>query len=438
MAQDTDLVQHTKQLQHAQKPPARARTLHPSPHCAKQSLHSGLVAKHPLLLLLSQGKDFAPRQHLKHAQQAQRARTNARSPPQVSRKRKAQQETHPTASTGLHLTAGSGPSCHDTPLQAGQASRHNRLKSLGSRPKQARSAEAAKSMAVDVTAPQHSQQQSCKVLDAQQGVVSLPLPASTLQAQVSGVPHTQLVLNTMQQLSRTLSSEPRASPSTQGLFQPSILAPGTGTAAAAAPPNAESAAVEQSAASAAAAQVSTQFPQPPPRQQHSAQQSLSPVLQPFLVPAADREQTCQSTPLLDADSLQAVQTSANKAPFAHGDHSLVQPNDQQVGVGQAEGQSSEPADGLPQNLKASGFEQKEAGPMTHMQTGSALQQLISRAQKLKQQLDAHAARRHDRRVMLLSARSQCAQAVCHLPACSIICTGCLNHFKQCSIHGMYR
>lgn len=358
------------------------------------------------------------RQHPKHAQQAQHACTSARSPPQVSRKRKAQQETRPTASAVRHSTAGNNPSCHDNPAQAGKASRCNRLKSIGSRPKQANPSEAPKSPAPDVPPPQHSQQQqSCEVPDAQQGTVSLPLPASTLQAQVSGVPHTQLVLTTLQQLSRTLSSELHASPSTQGLSQPSILAAASSAAAAVAPVDAASAAVEQSAASAASAQVHG----PQQRRRHSAKQSTSPVLQPFLVADVDRDQTCQSMPVLVADSVQALQTPAGKAPVAHGNHSLSQlgsisPNGQQVGEGQAEtqaeGQSSEQANGLPQKLKASGFAQEEAEPVAHMQMGSALQQLISRAQKLKQQLDAHAARRYDRRVKLLKSRLQvCASCL---------------------------
>ena len=352
----------------------------------------------------------------------------------MSRKRKAHQETHPTASTGLPPTVGINPSCHDTPAQAGQASRHNRLKSLGSRPKQGRSYDAPKSPTADLTVPQHfQQQQTCEVLDAQQGIVSLPLPASTLQAQVSGVPHTQLVLNIMQQLSRTLSSEQHASASTQGLSQSSVRAAASSAAAAVAPPNA---AVEQSAASAASAQVQ----RPQPRQEHSAKRSMSPVLQPFLVADVDREQTYQSTPVLIADSPQALQAPTGKAPDAHGDHSLLQQgvvssSGQQVGEGQAErqaeGQSSEQANGQPQKQKTSGMEQKGVEPVAHMQTGSALQQLISRAQRLKQQLDAHAARQYDRQVQQLKARSKCAQAVCHLLACMPTCTGWPKHCSGC-------
>ena len=359
------------------------------------------------LLLLSQGKDFVPRQHPK---QAQRALTSARSPPQASRKRKAQQENQSTASTGSRPTAGKSSRGNDTPGQASQASRHNRLKSIGSRRKQAPPSEGAIPSRVGVTAPQHLPQHSFSIADAQQATGTLPPPGSTLQAQVGGIPHTQLVLNTMQQLSRTLGSEAHSSASTQELSQPGSPAPATigGSAAAAA----AAAAAVTNAASAASAQA--------PRTQQaghlSVQSNMSagppPVLQPFLT-AVDEEQACQRAPDLVADPQHKLQGVDEEVPPAKcsqpppqlcstspdGHHSLptvegqAERQAERQAEGQGEVQSSEQADRHAQKQDPAAFEQKEAGPMAHMQTGSALQQLIARAQKLKEQLDAHAARR---------------------------------------------
>ena len=354
------------------------------------------------LLLSAQGKDFAPRQH---PQQAQRAPTSARSPPQASRKRKAQQDHHISASTGSRPLAGNSPSCDDILGQAGQASIHNRLKSIGSRRKQAPPSEGATPSRVGVSPPQHSQQQSCSVDDAQQATGSLPLPGSTLQAQVSGIPHTQLVLNTMQQLSRTLSSEPHVYASSQGLTQPGMLASADSAAAAAVCSSAASAALVQ-------AQGTQQ------REQCSVHQSMSagpsPILQPFLAPAVNRVQACQSAPELAADSHHALQGADEEAGVAKCGQSppqlgSISPDGQNplhTGEGQAERQierqSPEQADRQLQKQTTSASEQQESGCITHMQTGNALQQLISRAQKLKEQLDAHAARRYDRPVKLLT------------------------------------
>ena len=352
------------------------------------------------LLLLSQGKDFVPRQHPK---QVQRALTSARSPPQACRKRKAQQENQTTASTGSQPTAGKSSRGNDTPGQAGQASRHNRLKSICSRRKQAPPSEGAIPSRVGVTAPQHLQQHSFSIADAQQATGTLPPLGSTLQAQVGGIPHTQLVLNTMQQLSRTLSSEAHSSASTQGLSQPRIPAPATSGGGGAA-----AAGAVTSAASAASAQA--------PRTQQaghlSVQSNMSagppPVLQPFLT-AVDEEQACQRAPDLVADPQHKLQGVDEEAPPAKcsqpppqlcstspdGHHSLptVEGQAERQAERQGEVQSSEQADRHAQKQESAAFEQKEAGPMAHMQTGSALQQLIARAQKLKEQLDAHAARR---------------------------------------------
>ena len=254
------------------------------------------------------------------------------------------------------------------------------------------------------------------MVDAQQATGSLPLPGSTLQAQVSGIPHTQLVLNTMHQLSHTLSAETHASAPSQGLTQPGMPAPAINAAAAAA--------VCSSAASAASAQAQGTQQEEQRSVQHSMSAGPSPVLQPFLAPAVDRVQACQSTLELVADPLHILQradeeahvTKCGQSPSQLGSISPDGHNPLHTGEGQAEGQfegqaegqaerqiegqSSDLADRQVQKQKASSFEQKEAGPMAHMQTGNALQQLITRAQKLKEQLDAHAARRCDRRVQL--------------------------------------
>ena len=357
------------------------------------------------MLLLSQGKDFAPRQHPK---QAQRAPTSAKSPPQASRKRKAQQENHTFVSRGSRPTTGENPFCHDTTGQAGQASRHNRLKSIGSRRKPAPPSEDATPFRAGVTAPQHSRQQGCSVAYPQQATGSLPLPGSTLQAQVSGVPHTQLVLSTMQQLSRTLSSEPHTFASAhQELSQPGMSAPAIDAAAAAA---AAAAAVSSSVASATSAQAEASEQVEQLCVQESMSAGASPVLQPFLAAAADESQACQSAPELIADPCPPLQDADEKAPA---DNCIQSPpqlrsasphgfNPVHTGEGQADWQGSGQAERQLQKQKASACEQKEAGPMAHMRTGTALQQLISRAQKLKEQLDAHAAHRYDKRVHLSS------------------------------------
>ena len=307
------------------------------------------------------------------------------------------------------------------PGQAGQASRHNRLKSVGSRRKQVPPSEGATPFTlVGVTHSKHPQQASCSLAAAQPAMVGLPLPGSTLQAQVSGIPHTQLVLNTMQQLNRTLSPESHPSASTKGLSQPGMPTPATSDAAAAA------AAVSLSAACDASAQAQGIQQAGKRSAQLSMPAGPSPVLQPFLA-AVGEEQAHQSGPELIADAHGKLQGADEEAPAAKRSWSLPQPGStspdshhslhnverQAEGQGEGEGQSSEQADRQLQKQTTSAVEQKEGGPMAHMQTGSALQQLISRAQKLKQQLDAHAAGRYDRQIQLVTP-VQCAVACCLL------------------------
>ena len=348
--------------------------------------------------MLPQGKDSAPKQLPK---QAQRARSSVKSPPQASRKRKAQQEIHTTTSTGSRTTGGNSSPRRDMSGQVGQASRHNRLKSLGNRRQEAARPDSTTPSIVGVVDPQHIQQQSCSVLNAQQATGSLPLPASTLEAHVSGIPHTQLVLNTMRQLSRTLSSEPQAAASAQASAQQSMPAL---TPTAAAPFSAASAAPAQPEGSQQTERECTHL---------SVSAGPSPVLQPFLKATVDSEQPCQGSSVHIADPAEDQQSQATfgraaKTPGgqAMAELASVSPNGKhpvqtgKAGEGQAEGQSAEQGEGQAdrqsQKQRVTSPEEKEARPMADMQTGSALQQLILRAQKLKEQLDSHAARRHDR------------------------------------------
>lgn len=249
------------------------------------------------LPLLPQGKDFAPKQLPK---QAQRAGSSVNSPPQASRKRKAQQEIHTTTSTGSRTTGGNSSPRRDMSGQVGQASRHNRLKSLGNRRQEAARPDSTTPSIVGAVAPEGVQQQSCIVLNAQQATGSLPLPASTLEAHVSGIPHTQLVLNTMQQLSRTLTSQPHAAASAQASAQQSMpaLAP---TAVALAPFSAASAAPAQPQGTQQTEQECTHL---------GVSAGPSPVLQPFLTATVDSEQSCQGSSVHIADPAEDQQSLA--------------------------------------------------------------------------------------------------------------------------------
>lgn len=341
-------------------------------------------------LVLTQGKGFAPKQHPKQAQGP------AKSPPPASRKRKARQQIHTTATTAPRATAGSRPS------QLSPTSRHDRLKSIARRQKDSTPPGGAPTSTSGVVVPHSDAQQGGNVLTTQQAASSSTLPTSTLEAHVGGVPHTQLVLSTMQRLSHTLSSAPEASALPQEPAQLSKLAPATAITA-------DAAMVPVTAASAAVAQA--------PGAQHIEQTSARPyaseaagplpTLQPFLAARVSADRTDQDA---GCDPLRRQEDLVSTKETANIQLDTVPPNVKQplqtgeAGIGQAEGQaerqaaglSCDQAEGQPGYQKAASPDEEASARMPHMQTGSALQQLITRAQKLKEQLDAHAARRHDK------------------------------------------
>lgn len=206
----------------------------------------------------------------------------------------------------------------------------------------------------------------------------LPQMVSSLDAHVNGIPHTQLVQHTMEQLSHTLSSRP-------------VL------------PNKQQPRLTQEAVGADFVSVNPSLPA-----EHEVIQSdrvsggvsgaAAPVLQPFL--AAPLTDTAQDTaqkaePKTGADTaIQHRHTS--------GLTELQSANMMEQGNGQSQltGQAELPLEGQStgQSEVQEGVSSVADGQQlaTGVPTGSALQQLISRAQKLKQQLDAHVQRKASR------------------------------------------
>lgn len=214
----------------------------------------------------------------------------------------------------------------------------------------------------------------------------LPQSVSSLDAHVNGIPHTQLVQHTMEQLSHTLNSQP-------------VL------------PNKQQPRLTQEAVGADSVSVNPSLPA-----EHEVVQSdpisagvsgaAAPVPQPFL--AAPLTDTAQDTaqkvePKTVADTAkQHKQTSGlteqQSTSITEQGHSQSQATGQ--ATGQAEGQAEVPLEGYGtgQSEVQEGVSSVAGGQQlsTGLPTGSALQQLISRAQKLKEQLDAHAQRKASR------------------------------------------
>ena len=243
--------------------------------------------------------------------------------------------------------------------------------------------------------------------DTQQAKCSSPVTATTVEACVSGVPHTRLVLDTMQRLRRTLSSEPQNSALPKEAAQLSKPTPAT---------TITTAASALCAATAATAQAKGAQHTEPSSAQHTEQNSAhqskaaraSPVLQPFLVAQRFGDRAGQDS------GHDQVRPQLGPKPTTEGasvQHDSVPPSNKssretgEAGAkGQAEGeaerqiegqakrQTDRTAEGQPQYQEARPEEEASG----RVQTGSALQQLISRAQKLKEQLDAHTAVRHDK------------------------------------------
>ncbi len=355
---------------------------------------------------MSQGKDFAPKVRPKQARHGSVAVTSL---PQVSRKRKAQ---HSTSSRVQATEGASGCKSHkvDTQKYSSGGSRTERLKRFGKQSKQPDADVAPPKDDLSAVKASFGPQQ-----DSTHGSehAQLPLPVSSLDAHVSGIPHTQLVQHTMQSLSRTLSTQPLLVSGQQELL-----------------PEQE----HVSSAHAVSPAASAVLDKVPGRQPATLEAipvgASAPVLQPFLAGAAQDadariaiveavsarpgnpppvEGTCA-----DTDAQHRQESGQLEMSVAQSEHAQRQADgydqgqteegvaDQAEGQtrGQAEvqykGQTAWQAQGQPRGqewLSSDAVGQQQA---TGVPTGNALQQLISRAQKLKQQLDAHAERKASR------------------------------------------
>ena len=367
---------------------------------------------------MSQGKDFAPKVRPKQAQHGSVALTSL---PQVSRKRKAQHST----STRVQATEGmSGCKSHkvDTQKYSSSSSSSGRIERLKRFGKQSKQPDAD-------TSPRKDDVPAVKIssdprLDSTHGSehAQLPLPVSSLDAHVSGIPHTQLVHHTMQSLSRTLSTQPLLSSGQQDLLSEQERV----SSAHAFPP--------------AASAVLEMVPSRQPAALEGTSVGVSaPVLQPFLAGVAQNAdarvaiveavsarpgnpppvegtsaetvvQHRQGSSQLEMSNAQSEHAQRQADGHCQGqtDEGVVEQAEGQIRgqaegqpEGQAEGQTAWHAQGQPQGqegLSPDAFGQQQA---TGVPTGNALQQLISRAQKLKQQLDAHAERKASRWVHTL-------------------------------------
>lgn len=358
------------------------------------------------LLLLPQRKDLAPKKPSK------RALRDGNSPPQASRKRKAPQLMHTSTGTASLATASSSPG------QLGPAIRHNRLKSIARRHKGSTPSDATPCSTSGAAVPHTATQKSCSGFGAQPADCSSAVPSSTLEACVGGTPHTQLVLSTVQHLRRTLSSEPQESAPPQESAQLSKPTPAI---------TVTSAANAVAAVPAAIAEGQAQGLRH--TEQGYAHQSMaegpSPMLEPFLVarvsgnqadPDSGRDQVKHQQGPVSTKEAASVQLDSVSPSGRHpvrpseaGERQAVRQAERQA-VRQTEGQSDRQsewqverqadwqAEGQPegqqQHQKAVSPEEEISGCLPRMRMGSALQQLISRAQKLKEQLDAHAAGKH--------------------------------------------
>ncbi len=344
---------------------------------------------------VSQGMDFAPKVRPKQARHGPLADISL---PQVSRKRKAQ---HSTSSRVQATEGASGCKSHKVDMQKHSSSsnsggsRTERLKRLGKQSKQA-DANAA---------PRKDDLPAVKESSHGSEHVQLSCPVSSLDAHVSGIPHTQLVQHTMQRLSRTLSTQPLLSPGQQELLPEQEHV----SSALAVPP--------------AAPAVLDKMPSRQPAALEAiAVGASAPVLQPFLAGAAQ-----------EADAsigiVKAVSARPGSWPPVEGTCADIVPKHRQhpcqleIGVpqsedaqrradghdqgqteegvaeqaeGQSRGQAEGQAQGKPQGLEGLSSDAVGQQQAIGVPSGNALQQLISRAQKLKQQLDAHAERKASR------------------------------------------
>ena len=378
-----------------------------------------------------QAEGFKPKQR---AKQAQHSGSNSKSPPQASRKRKAQHASLSTASTAPTSAGDRHTANRKGQTQARAASQHNRLKSAGRRQKEPVDppADTPPSIAPAASNVMHTEQ--LDTAKHRYGVsVGTPLiPDNTIEAHVSGVPHTHLVQQAMQHLSHTLSNVPQATDAAQAADVNATQAPGAAQG-------------NFAGLSSAVARQGGQATSARPRILSAAQ----PVLQPFLSATAGQQQILQNSSAMNNGSSQPERVALPVAGEVHA--KLHQPSPQQESAqqqaregvqeqaeqlikgntggqagqliqgntggraeqlikgktyGQAEGtterqtkgQTKQPAEACTnqqpdQAQTAASAEPCQEQCKPQAQPDGALQQLISRAQKLKQQLDAHAERR---------------------------------------------
>ena len=238
----------------------------------------------------------------------------------------------------------------------------------------------------------------------------LPQMVSSLDAHVNGIPHTQLVQHTMEQLSHTLSPQP-------------VL------------PNKQQPRLTQEAVGADFVSVNPNLPA-----EHEVVQSdrvsggvsgaAAPVLQPFLAaPLMDTAQDTAQKAETKTGADTAIQHRQTSSLTDLQSANMMEQGDGQSqatgqATGQAEGQAEVPLEGhgTGQSEVQEGVSSVADGQQlaTGVPTGSALQQLISRAQKLKEQLDAHAQRKASRSagtMQSVTAMTDSLVCILHPAAC---------------------
>ena len=330
----------------------------------------------------SQGRDFAHKQKAKHGQADARI-LGSHSPPQpTSRKRKAQHASINRVGTNQSITAG-GKMADKTDVQPHSSSRGDCVRPLAKQCKQPSAAAQGSGVTAVPVAAAHAEQHH-----EQPG--QLPLPGSSLEATVSGIPHTQIVQHALQQLNKARSSQPLfkcRQPGTEVQGGAAFVRPGTGSAE------------DTRLAVLSVVSVVSQAPAVA-----SIAATVAPVLQPFLSSVqAERPASMDSAPGLQGslplaspasastENLKTLATEEIQAfdidqgpenPFCTG----VTEDSHELVAGQEQGHIA---------ASPGGDEQQPAA------TSSALQQLISRAQKLKEQLDTHAERKANRCLTLL-------------------------------------
>ena len=347
-----------------------------------------------------QGKDFVPRQKTKHAQHS---RADPSSPSQAFKKRKAQ-HTFPNRPDSQQPFAKPAISPGAESQQQGQK-RAQPQRATSKRRKQP-----------DVLSRQAAVSQSTTEADTAQPVqhvAPLLLPASSLDATVSGVPHTALVQHTMHQLRKTLSSQLQGQQPLQSAALSASMPSMSDTSTASAVTSTTSAqAVPVLSPFVASSQLQTTV--------ESAAMDPTGDFQAMLSESQGNlhSTTHQAIHRPDSEGHQAVSNEeASTEQAAHAEQLAQQGNmqgpqaDQAIGSRLQEGRVPEQLQlqdasavtdvtdrqielTQPGGIASTGHELQtctSSGGIRETATpGNALQQLISRAQKLKLQLDRHA------------------------------------------------